>query len=100
MKNKVEIYGVKPEVMHCHSCREICRILEKEAKLDYEFYEVLNLVDGEVKYDINMIDQLVKRANFESRRIVYPVIFIDDELVPKPKLRQKLFDLGYDVDVF
>lgn len=98
---RVEVYGVDESVAHCYSCIDTKRILEQEAKVSYTFHNVLSKDDsGALVYDLDQIDFLVQRANLPSRRITYPIIFINGERVLKKDLRQKLFDLGCDVDVF
>lgn len=95
---KIDIYGIHEDDFHCYSCRDAKRICD-EAGLDYNFIRVLTKgEDGLPKYNLDVIDALVKRAKLPSRKVVYPVIFVNDHIARINTLRPILTELGYDVD--
>lgn len=93
---KIDIYGIHEDDFLCFSCKEAKRIC-KEVGLEYNFIRVLSKgPDGMPKYDLEVIDSLVVRAKLPSRRIVYPIIFIDNHIARVHTLREVLVNLGYD----
>lgn len=95
---KIEIYGVEADDYRCGGCITAKKLFE-DVGLAYEFKRVLTRgADNFPEYDIELIDELVKRAKFPNRQISYPVIFIDDSIVRLKNLRDFLYDKGFDVD--
>lgn len=100
MKHTIEIFGIEESTWRCPSCIEAKRICE-EGSAEYTFTGVVGRdSEGYPTFDIDQIRSLASRAGFSSLRIVYPIIFIDNELCRMKDFRQTLYSLGYDVDVF
>lgn len=94
----VDIYGVDEEDFRCGGCITAKRLFD-EAGIDFTFHKVLSRDENSFpKYDLAVIDDLVKRAKFPNRQITYPVIFINDEIIRVKNLQLHLYELGYDVD--
>lgn len=94
----VDIYGIDESDFRCGGCITAKRLFD-EAGIKYTFYKVLEKDENSFpKYNLDVIDALVKRANFNSRQITYPIVFIDDEIIRIKNLQQHLYELGYDVD--
>ena len=98
--NTIEIFGIDESQWRCPSCVTAKRICE-EGQVQYTFTGVIERgEDGMPIFDVDQLRDIAERAGFKTLRITYPVIFINNELCRLKDFRQKLFDLGYDVDVF
>lgn len=95
---KAEIYGVDESDFRCGGCIAAKRLFG-EAGIEFEFHKVVTRGEDDFPvYNTDLIDSLVKRAKFPNRQIMYPVVFIDDNIVRIKNLQSMLYEMGYDVD--
>lgn len=96
----IEIYGIPEEVWRCPGC-VIVRDLLKRLELSYEFYNVINEVNGQIEYDRPLIESLAKRIGcYPSLAIRYPVIYMNGiKQYDIPTFKKNLIDAGYDPDI-
>lgn len=94
----IDIYGVEAEDYRCGGCLTAKQLFD-ECGLTYTFHKVLTRgSDGLPQYNLELIDELRKRAHLPNRQIMYPIIFIDDTIVRVKNLKTHLTDLGYNID--
>ena len=94
--SEVEIYGIPLEVYQCYGCEGARKLLNSNS-IPYTFYDVVRKVDNDLgfEYDRPRIEELAKRAGFNSLRIVYPQIFVNGVHIGGYKhLKEILDDLG------
>lgn len=89
----IEVYGIPKEVYNCWGCQATIKLLDS-LKIPYQFHEVIKRVDNELGFEYNRpkIEELAKRINSGSLKMVYPQIFIDNKHIGGYKQLKEIYD--------
>lgn len=94
----VEIYGVEAGDFRCSGCIYAKSVFDCVG-IKYTFHKVLTRGKNQMpEYNMELINQLVKKAKLPYKPTTYPIIFIDDKIVSVRNLRDYLKELGYNFD--
>lgn len=78
----IEIYGFASHLMACHNCMKATKYC-KDNELAYTFYSVISEIkpDGSFVRDTKVCEELMERMGTESKGIIVPKIFINNEYI-------------------